>query len=200
MKSSILSTILILAMSFTACGSSGGLESSRKTGVERSENSDTASRTPNSPPRRERTLEKGTLSSTDGSPSQYSDGLFIEVTNQLIHHKPDLSVAVCSTLNTRRERDQNREESLCFISDKLISYGNTANFYLPQSELDRILARSTGRNVSIKFNDSNSNSFIHWFCWEHSETEISNNGLSHLKVAATQINMASYSCHIESNK
>lgn len=203
MKSSAFYQILALTIAFTSCGSGGStaLEASRKNEV-RQTNYDTAPSSTGQTNHVERSLEKGNLGSAKESASQYSDGLFLEVTNHLIHYKPELSVAVCSAQPSSRKDNEYRDDSLCFISDKLIKYGETANFYLPQGDLERVLTKSagrSGRSISIQFNDTHSNSYIHWHCWEHIETELTKSGLNHLSVTATQINMASYSCHVESN-
>ncbi len=115
----------------------------------------------------------------------------MEVTNLLATHQPQLSVMVCS-YNQDKTRNQ-----LCYVSDVLIAYQATGKFYLDQASFNNMLAISTNNAIQFEFNDTYSNSLIHWHCSENRSTQVLKpTALVHMVVTATQINILSYSCTV----
>ncbi|MFK7827718.1 MAG: hypothetical protein AB8G05_26465 [Oligoflexales bacterium] len=139
-----------------------------------------------------------TLPSQTQPSEAFHDGLYINFHNMLATHQANASLAVCSNLQAK-ERDNNVNESLCYVSDKTVAYNEQVNFYLNEEKLEKIFEFSNKRELVLKFNDEYSNSDFHWFCWEYPRTVIESTGLKRLKIELTQANLLSYSCRLELN-
>lgn len=138
-----------------------------------------------------RTITVASLPSTTLDPTTLANGLYIEMSNSLANHKPQLSLKVCS-------HNQNQSsDKLCFVSDVVIDYQSKGHFYLEQGNFSKILNLSTNNSIQFEFNDTYSNSRIHWHCSEFPSSKVNNPGaLVRMKVGVTQINNVSYSCTV----
>lgn len=200
-------TLALATFLVTACGAdSKDLSTSRNTRPPTTTQTETKIQTKAKPDSRDHaslayeTIDTIETMNRAGSSIAFQDGLLLEVTNRLGTHEPRLSVEVCSRSleNSQTRKPGEKQSRLCFVSESMVEYGETQNFYLPAKDVQRLLSIGGTNSIQIRFNDDYSQSLIHWHCWEHPSTEIADaKGLTRFKVEATQINLASYSCRIK---
>ena len=188
-----LTLVILAALSLTtvSCGGDyADLSHSRRSGTSQSEDENGNVRFLHT---------KETLVTANGNVDDYADGAHFHVSNFLAQHRPELSFSICSVSDHEPgEGRSDAHERLCFVSESMIKFGESADFYLPKQDLDRLLTVGNSSSFSVGFNDTYSRSLIHWYCWGHTRTKVSDpNGLNKYNIEATQINMASYSCRLE---
>ncbi len=114
-------------------------------------------------------------------------GILVSVTNSLAQHEPDVSVEICS--------DTGKKLQYCLVSETLIPYGQRRDFYVSEDQLNKLL--ENGTRIEWRFNDSYSNSMIHWSCYEHPSFKPDPHKLNVVDLQVTQINTISYSCKVK---
>lgn len=124
-------------------------------------------------------------------PSEGFGGLTITMTNSLAPHGPKLKFQVCAANATKKDE-------LCFGADTAIIFRDTAHFVLKKDKLRELLKETDNNEVTIKFNDSDSDLWTYGRCKEHPKTKLKVNTevSQYLTIEVTEVNAASYSCTI----
>ncbi len=129
------------------------------------------------------------LKVADKAADAYKKGLFLTIKNSLSTHEPKLSVELCSALENDSE--------FCLINKKVIKYDESVNYYISENDLKKLMDKDN--KIRWNFNETYSNSIIHWHCHENSGMKVDSNKLNKAEVKVTQINNLSYSCVLVSS-
>jgi hypothetical protein len=126
------------------------------------------------------------LKLADKAAGSYTNGLLLTVKNSLHQHEPKLSVEICSPMENGTE--------YCLVNKKLIKYDQSQEFYVPVEDLKKLMGGD--KKITWRFNETYSNSLIHWHCYEKPDIQIDLTKLNKADIKVTQINTASYSCRV----
>lgn len=193
MRNLIFLSVFIFCFGTACGGDNGGLTKSRELGDTNHEYIE-RDKSGNEIYRGSYLVTREKLPSSNEQKNSYSDGVYFSVKNLLSNQRPDVSFEVCSY---SLESSGKRDDKLCFVSENLIKYGKSKNFFLSRNDLSRLLGYGEGRKFAIKFNDNYSRSLTHWGCWDYRTLEVNDlDKLSEFKIEVTQINNLSYSCRV----
>lgn len=141
--------------------------------------------------------DDGKLSIKSSNPDAAKGGLAFKIKNRLVQHKPDLSIEVCAIDDDPTKKIEDR--ALCISNPQRVKYGAQTIFHVNKSQLEKLLLKNPKGEITLRFNDTYSNSLVHWFCWEHPHISIdkSNKQTQSFGVTVTQSNNLSYSCRVK---
>lgn len=195
MKYTAFSILLIVSATY-GCLDDENLSSSRKEGDRNSQHTDKDNKV------NEKYSKTESIEHISEKPDFDQGGLYINLTNHLIHRKPDLSLKICAD-STKNEDEIEKKDQYCLaLQGDLVAYNQTVGIYVPEEKLSKLMAHSDSDNrgkVSFYFNDNYSRSKSHWHCADHVYTQLDadSTDLQELQIEVTQINTFSYSCHID---